>query len=355
MKISALTDHIFTPSSRFRVRQYIDPLESYGIFVNDLERKNSIQLVADGYTSIKKSPYLVYKALLQEFLDVSNTFSRTLKSRNSDVVWLSRQLIIGYPSFEFLLKSPLIYDIDDSVFLTSYLSQKQVEYSAKRANLIFAGNDYLADYLSKYSKSIHIVPTVVDTNLFTPNWESPAILNNENEKIVIGWSGGSSSYKFFQPLEDIFIAILKKYKNVKIVFVSDRPPYELKKLLCLIEFVKWRDINEVSTMQNFDLGVMPLENSDWVRGKCAYKMLLYASCGIPVVASPFGENKKILDNHDIGLAPLDADDWFSAIETLITDHGLRSKYGIQGRRYVLENKSLKVWTKNISNLILNKL
>ena len=75
MKISTLTDHIFTPSSRFRVRQYIDPLESYGIFVNDLERKNSIQLVADGYTSIKKSPYLVYKALLQEFLDVSNTFS----------------------------------------------------------------------------------------------------------------------------------------------------------------------------------------------------------------------------------------------------------------------------------------
>jgi glycosyltransferase involved in cell wall biosynthesis len=355
MKISALTDHIFTPSSRFRVRQYINPLKSNGIFVNDLGRKHSKQLVSDGYTSIKKSPYLVYKALLQESLDVSNTFSRTVSSRNSDAVWLSRQLIIGYPSFEFLLKSPLIYDIDDSVFLTSYLSKKQVEYSAKRANLIFAGNDYLADYLSQYNKSIHIVPTVVDTNVFTPRRDSSTILSNENEKIVIGWSGGSSSYKFFQPLEDMFIRVLKKYKNVRIVFVSDRPPYELKKLLCFIEFIKWSDKNEASTIQNFDIGIMPLEDSEWVKGKCAYKMLLYASCGVPIVASPFGENKKILDNHDIGLAPLDADDWFSAIETLIIDHNMRSKFGIQGRKYVLENKSLKVWANNISNLILNKL
>ena len=351
MNISALTDHVFTPSSRFRVRQYINPLKSNKIFVKDFQRKNSIQLVSDGHTSIKKSPPLLYKALIQEFLDVSNTFSRVIKSHKSDAVWLSRQLMIGYPSFEFLLKTPLIYDIDDSVYLNSYLSKKQVEYTAKRASLIFAGNEHLADYLSKYNNSIHVIPTVVDTNRFSPSKGGDI----ESDEVIIGWSGGASSYKFFKPLEDMFIRILKKHNNVKIVFVSDRPPYELKKLINYIEFIKWNSLNEVATIQNFDIGIMPLEDSDWVKGKCAYKMLLYASCGIPVVASPFGENKKILDNHKIGLAPLGVDDWFSAIEALTIDYGLRSKLGIQGRRYVLEYKSLKVWARNVSNLILNRL
>jgi glycosyltransferase involved in cell wall biosynthesis len=351
MNISALTDHVFTPSSRFRIRQYIDPLKSNEIFIRDLQRKNSIQLVSDGYTSIRKSPVLLSKALSQEFLDISDTFYRTIKSRNSDAIWLSRQLMIGYPSFELLFKPPLIYDIDDSVFLNSYLSKKQVEYTAKRASLIFAGNEYLADILSKYNKSIHIVPTVVNTDRFMPS----VGLNHGDEEIVIGWSGGASSYRFFKPLEDVFIRVLKKYKKVKIVFVSDRPPYELKKLVSFVDFVKWDDMNEVSTIQSFDIGIMPLEDSDWVRGKCAYKILLYASCGVPIVTSPYGENKKILDDHDIGLAPLDADDWFSALELLVTNKDLRSKYGRQGRKYVLKSKSLKIWTNKVSDLILTSI
>jgi glycosyltransferase involved in cell wall biosynthesis len=308
-------------------------------------------LVSCGSKRIRQSPYLAYKAIHQEFFNFLDTYSRVVKSNSFDAVWLSRQLIIGYPSVEFLIKKPLIYDIDDAVFLTSHLAKKQVEYTSKRAEIIFAGNDYLANYLSKYNSSVYVVPPTVDTELFKPARTSLGYLENERDTITIGWSGTSSSYKYFYSLEDMFIKLLIKYKKINLVFVSDRFPYELRKLSRFIKFIQWDAQSDVTNIQKFDIGIMPIDDDEWCKGKGAYKMLLYASCRVPVVVSPVGENKRILDSADFGMAPKNIDEWYSAIETLVLDSEVRSEFGIKGRKYVMDNRSLSIETERVSQLI----
>jgi glycosyltransferase involved in cell wall biosynthesis len=353
MNIAALTDHVFTPSSRYRIRQYINPLREYGISVKDFQRKYSSQLVSCGDKRIRHSPYLMYKATFQEMFNFFDTSSRVVKSNSFDAVWLSRQLIIGYPSMELIIKKPLIYDIDDAVFLTSYLASKQVEYSSNKADIIFAGNDYLADYLSKYNDSVYVIPTPVDIRLFRPKRDT--LLTYECNTITIGWSGTSSSYKYFLSLEGVLIKILTKYKNINLVFVSDRFPHELKKLSQFVQFIKWSAQDDASNIQKFDIGIMPIDDDEWCEGKGAYKMLLYASCGVPVIVSPVGENKRILEHADIGIGPKSVDDWYSAIETLVFDKEARFQLGANGREYVVSNRNLYTWTKEISQLLLRRI
>jgi glycosyltransferase involved in cell wall biosynthesis len=352
INIAALTDHTFTPSSRYRVRQFINPLKRYDISVKDFKRKYSSQLITPkAGKRIRSSSLLLGRAVNQEFLNLFNTFNRVVKSNSFDAIWLSRQLIIGSPPLvELVIKKPLIYDIDDAVFLTSFFAKKQVEYISRRSNIIFAANDYLANYLSQYSDSIHVIPTTVDTDLFRPVIKEPS--KDSQEIVTIGWSGTSSSYKYFYSIEDMLVKLLKKYKNVELIFVSDRPPYELEKLSKFIKFVKWSAKNDVSSIQTFDIGIMPIANDEWSKGKSSYKMLLYASCGIPVVVDLIGENRKILEEAEIGMGPVGSDEWYDAIEYLILNDSDRKRLGNIGRDYVVRTKSIKTYAPIISNLII---
>jgi len=351
INVAALTDHTFTPSSRYRVRQFINPLKRYDISVKDFKRKYSSQLITPkAGKRIRSSSLLLGRAVNQEFLNLFNTFNRVVKSNSFDAIWLSRQLIIGHPPLvELVIKKPLIYDIDDAVFLTSFFAKKQVEYISKRSNIIFAANDYLANYLSQYSDSIHVIPTTVDTDLFRPVIKESSI--DTQKTVTIGWSGTSSSYKYFYDLEDTFENLSNKFKNVKFVFVSDRFPYELKKISKFIKFIKWKEEIDATSIQKFDIGIMPINNDEWCKGKGAYKMMLYSSCGIPVVVSPVGENKKILKSANVGFGPVDKDDWYSALETLILSKSDRDNFGSNGREYILNNRNLSTHTRKISKLI----
>ena len=168
IEIAALTEHDRTPSSRFRIRQYIDPLLTYGIKLKDYKRKYSRQLASDGFQSIKTSPKRLAKATYYDLLNLYQTFKRINHCNKHHLIWLSRQLIINLPYLESFLKKPIIYDLDDAVYLESPLSRMQVNYCAKKADLIFAGNEFLAEYLFKFNNNVHIIPTSVDTEIFKP-------------------------------------------------------------------------------------------------------------------------------------------------------------------------------------------
>ena len=290
------------------------------------------------------------KAINQEFLNIFDTFNRVIKSNSFDAIWISRQLLIGHPPFvELIVKKPIIYDIDDAVFLTSFFAKKQVEYISRRSNVIFAANDYLADCLSSYNNSIYVIPTTVDTEMFVPAYESPD--KDIKKMVTIGWSGTSSSYKYFHQIEDVLVKLLKQYKNVELIFVSDMYPYELKKLSKYVKFIKWNEDIDVLSIQRFDIGIMPIIDDDWSRGKSAYKVLLYASCGIPVITTFIGENKKILKEAEIGLGVISSSDWYDAIEYMILNEGVRRFFGETGREYVIKNKSINTYAPIISKLI----
>ena len=353
MKVATFTDHSFSPASRFRFRQYTPMLQNSGIEVHDYCRKFSTETAAprDGDKRIRDSYRLISKALFHESINVTNRFHDSIECNKYDVVWLSRQLIIGYPSFESFIRKPLVYDIDDAIFLTSKLANLQFKISAQRACAVVAGNDFLAEAASKYCKNIFIIPTAVDTKRWKPSEQKKIDASVNSDEFIIGWSGTSSSFKYFLPLEKHLKQFLLEFPSAKLIFMSDKFPQELKILNPHIRFVKWSVDNEVGFIQSLDVGLMPIADDIWSQGKCAYKSLLYAACGIPVVITPTGVNGKLLDQSDVGFGPRNPKEWYEILRLLFSDRSLGKRLGENGIELVEREYSLNVCAPKIIEIL----
>ena len=214
MNVAALTDHWFTPSSRYRVRSHIPFLSRHGIEVTDLIRNFSTESSGLFFPNrrISKSPLKMAAAVTAEIANIASTFARSLRSNCFDATWLSRELIIGYPSFEIFLKKPLIYDIDDAVFL-SKSSRLGVDYLIANSIAVFAGNSYLADYCSGFNSNVHLVPTSVEVDRFRHSLKSKNF-----DTFKIGWSGTYSASQFFYPIQNILANFLKGKPDANLIF-----------------------------------------------------------------------------------------------------------------------------------------
>ena len=227
MQISALTDHSFTPSSRFRVRQLIPSLNYHGINVIDFQRKYSTELTKNIFPSkrIRENPIKLLAALRFETLNLANTFTRIRKSQyDFEYSWISRELMIGYPSFECLIKNKYIYDIDDALFIRNRFLKKGVDRLINNANIVFSGNKYLYEYCNQYNANVVIIPTSVDTERFTQ------ILKKDKQYFIIGWSGTSSSFSYLKTIELALYNFFKNHKNAKLKICSDTYPLQLNLL-----------------------------------------------------------------------------------------------------------------------------
>lgn len=332
MRIATFTDHIHTPSSRFRVRQYFPSLEANGVSVNDYYRKLSTEVAAVKTRNrrIRHSMPLLAKAVVYEFGNIWNRFIETINSNKYDAVWLSRQLIIGYPSFELLIRKPVVYDIDDAIFLCGPAAKLQFKLTASKASIVVAGNDFLAEFAAKYNKDVVIVPTAVDTNRWTPAEGEGFNQDYRSRSFKVGWSGTSSSFSYFTPIQQELEHFFRNFPLARLAIMSDRFPHQFASLEPYIDFVKWSPIDEVSFVQSLDVGLMPIGHEPWSRGKCAYKMLLYAACGIPVVVTPIGMNLKILSEAEVGIGAKQKGEWYEALRLLYLDEHLRKRFGENG-------------------------
>ena len=310
MKIAALTDHHFTPSSRFRVRSHISFLRKNGIYVADLTRLCSTQTSGLLFPTkkLRNSLPKLAAASLFEVANICQTFARVCFSNYFEATWISRQIINNYPSFEMLVKKPIIYDIDDAVYLATK-ANSGILFLIQNAAVVFACNSYLAEYCRQHNSNVHIVPTAVDVNRFMPNTQK-----KKSKDMIIGWSGTSSSYKYFSPIVDSIAKFLKGKSNIRLSFFSDRYPYELKQLHPYLDFEFWSPSLEADQIRTLDVGLMPIDNSEWSRGKCSYKMLLYAASGVPTICSNFGMNNELIKTYNIGLAADSPGDWYDHLE-----------------------------------------
>jgi len=353
MKVVAFTDHWFTPSSRFRIRQYISILESSGIEVHDYVRKFSTQTVVpnDLDKRIRESYSLICKAVMHESANLINRFYDSIQSNKYDAVWLSRQLIIGYPSFEILIRKPIVYDIDDAIFLSGKFANIQFRNVSKRACAVVTGNEFLAEEASKYCKDVYIIPTAVDTNRWMPSRSEANGKYTDQNEFTIGWCGTSTSYKYFLPLEQEIVRFLVNNPSAKLVFMADRFPNELHVLNSFVKFVRWSAEAEVQFIQNLDVGLMPIADDMWAMGKCAYKGLLYAACGIPAVMTPAGANKKMLDQSDVGYGPRTPSEWYEVLQLLFSDRSNGRRLGKNGVSLVEREYSLNVCAPRIIEIL----
>ncbi|MHC4641850.1 MAG: glycosyltransferase family 4 protein [Planctomycetota bacterium] len=311
--LAALTAGTRRPSSRFRMRQYIHRLAEHGVIVKE-------HMPFSEKTCYFPGPF---KAMTK--------FGGLFRSRDTDMVWLSRGFVEGYETFERFLKRPRILDVDDAVWLRGPFGRFTVPDIARAMNAVTAGNSYLAEYFGKYCKEVHIVPTAIDLDRYTLRSESA---DEQLEKFVIGWTGSSSNFKYLDAIEEVLSRFIEEHDRAELMLIADRP-WEYKQLAPeKVKFVRWSVGEEVSVLHSMSVGIMPLADDKWARGKCAFKMLQYMAVGLPVIVSPVGMNRDVLEKGDIGLGAGTDDEWYEALVSLYKDRSLGVKLGLAGRKVV---------------------
>lgn len=338
LKIATITGGINQPSSNFRIRQFIGKNKLHEIVIHDFLSKKG-KYPPKGKI---KRVFWIIEILLERLIQVIK-----INRSNYDCVIIQREMVSTLHTFERFIKSPKILDVDDAIYL--HRNGKFIQSIAKNCSAVICGNIFLENKFSSWNKNTFIIPTPVDTKKFKPRDNC----KKSSDKITIGWIGTSSGFEYLYKIEKAINHVLNKFSNVEFIVVSDSKPKF--NLLDKYIFVKWIAECQVENLHKFDIGIMPLENNEWSRGKCSYKMLQYMSCGIPVVVSPVGMNNEVLAKGDIGYGAEGTQDWIKYLEKVISSANLRSTLGQNGRKVVVENYSLEISALLFKNAIENTL
>jgi glycosyltransferase involved in cell wall biosynthesis len=317
IKVAALTGGRNAPSARFRVRQLISVLQEHGI-----EMQEFIPPV---------SRYPPSQHWLRPFWGLAALAGRVpavIATYRYDIVFLQREILSTFVTLEPLTKHPRVLDVDDAIFL--HRGGNFAKKLAKLSDLVICGNDFIAEYFSRWNKNVVVIPTAIDTQRYKPITYNSDLQN----KLIIGWTGTSGNFKYLYEIEDALEIVVRKLPNVFLRVIADKEPTFHGILKDRLDFIKWSTGVEVTGVQGMTVGIMPIANTDWARGKCSFKMLQYMACGIPVVVSPVGMNSKVLSLGEVGIGAKSSDEWISALLTLLLDKEKTNRMGAVGRQVV---------------------
>ena len=311
------------------------------------------------YCPLLSDSYLVrlYAGMNKGKVDLAQSYLRRLSqvaTVDADLVWVEKELFPFLPAvFERLLafrRIPYVVDFDDAIFhnydlkgaglARSFLANK-LDGLLAHCELVTAGNNYLSNYaLAHGARSVAIVPTVVDTRRY------PVRPPNRDGRIRVGWIGTPHNERYLAPV----IRALNRLREQLPLTLVTVGAGELKDLAIPHERHEWSEAAEGELVAGFDIGVMPLADTPWERGKCGYKLIQYMAAARPVIASAVGVNSEIV-TPQVGLL-VDADEgWERAIFELGSDHGLRAIMGADARRRVEEFYSLDATAPKVLRLL----
>ncbi|TCK16749.1 glycosyltransferase involved in cell wall biosynthesis [Ancylobacter aquaticus] len=278
------------------------------------------------------------------------------QARHADLLWIEAELLPWLPwAIErAVLPRGVRYalDYDDAVFHRYDLHRlgpvrrllgRKLDHMMAGSALVTAGNSYLADRAIRAgARRVEIVPTVVDTGIYCP------AVRTGGDAPCIGWIGSPSTWTdYMAPMLPTLIETASRsgarLMTVGAVRAAASNPW--------LEQRDWSEETEVGCIQEMDIGVMPLDDSPWARGKCGYKLIQYMACGLPVVASPVGVNAEIIEHGVNGILATTHEEWDAALTTLLRDPDLRWRMGAAGRRKVEEAYSLHVWGPRLAALL----
>ncbi|MFN9213763.1 MAG: glycosyltransferase family 4 protein [Gemmatimonadota bacterium] len=330
----ALTGGATVPSARFRVRQFLGRLERWGVALEErASRVGSYPPVATW-----QRPGWLAATLLDRVPDVAAT-------HRADVTVLQRELVSTLVTLEGLTKRPRVLDVDDALWALP--RGGFAARLARRCDRVIAGNAFLAEWFGRHCRDVMIVPTAVDTARFVPAGRPPSA------SVVIGWSGASGGLPYVEALAPALAAVMARRPEVRLCVLSDRAPRLEGLPPERVEYVRWRPEVEVPTIQGFDLGLMPLRDSTWERGKCSYKMLLYMACGVPALVSPVGMNVEVLAHGEVGTGVPDGA-WAEAILEWVDDSARRGRASGVARRVVEEHFALEALAPRLAAAIAGR-
>jgi glycosyltransferase involved in cell wall biosynthesis len=317
-------------SSRVRFLQYLPYFQSQGVEVTVKP------LFSDAYLQALYNGGSRWWEVLKGY---AGRILALLGARRFDVVIIEKELLPFMPAIAErllgLIGVPYVVDYDDALFhrydchsnpwVRRLLGQK-IDSVMRHAATVIAGNNYLAERAYRAGANrVEIIPTVVDTERYQPKQKAVG------EVPIVGWIGTPQTSRYLKPLLPVFES-LKNEMPVRFVAVGANPEdFEGAP----VEAWPWSEDSEVESVQQFDIGIMPLVDSPWERGKCGYKLIQYMACGVPVVASPVGVNREIVVSDKNGLFADSAGEWDKALRTLLNvDSKVRKRMGGAGRARV---------------------
>lgn len=316
-------------ASRFRVQQYLPYLEleeyRYLNFPLHWGKKHP-----ENYGLLKHFCFL--EIMILKF--VSIFFAPFF-----DVVFLQRGVIRNLSPFpEKLIKrlnENIIFDFDDAIWLTyNQLKINPVPEVIKISRKVIVGNKFLFDYAVQLNKDVTIIPTPVEVKILKPIFRSI-----DDHHFKIGWSGVYQNYHYLYQLVPVFKKLSAKYGDrIRLVILSNRKPKEPFGIQ--YQYLEWSAQNESKIIPTFDIGIMPLKDDEWSRGKCAFKVLQYMAAGVPVIASPIGMNKEVIDIYT-GFLAKNYQEWYDILCQLIDDQELRAKNINHARQKVISKYSVE--------------
>ncbi|MGB0840552.1 MAG: glycosyltransferase family 4 protein [Chitinophagales bacterium] len=330
-----------SPGQRFRYQQYLSFLAKQGIICHEypfLDMSTTSILYKKGHTLHK------ILGVLWGFIRRTMLLFRLVRY---DCVFIYREASpIGPPFFEWfiakILGKKIILDFDDAIWMNKTVSQnplvawlrnhQKVAKICKWAWKVTCSNAFLANFAQQLNQQVIQIPTTIDTE----NYHFPVKQHRQKEHTIIGWTGTITTMIYLDALFPILEKVAEKYP-IKFLIISNQAP---KIARPFIEFQQWKAATEIADLRQFDIGIMPLSNTEWEKGKGGFKALQYMALGIPPVVSPVGVNKDIVQDNLNGFHATTPEEWIDKLSRLIESVDLRKKIGASGRKTVVEHYSV---------------
>ncbi|MEO6883277.1 MAG: glycosyltransferase family 4 protein [Bacteroidia bacterium] len=332
-----------SPSQRFRFEQYFSFLKENGFDYHLsylISEKNDQLFYKPG--SFHAKLYIFLRSALKRQMDVWH-------ASDYDIVFIQREAFMtGSTFFARQIrkkKVKFVYDFDDAIWhldvsdankkLGWLKSPGKTVKLISMADLVIAGNNYLADYAKHHNENVVIIPTTIDTNYHRKiNFSA----TNKN-KVCIGWTGSITTIKHFEHAVSFLKKIKEKYQDKIEIKVIGDPNYFNESID--VKGIEWNSETEIEELSKIDIGIMPLPDDEWTKGKCGLKGLSYMAMEIPAIMSPVGVNTDIIEDGINGFLAVSENEWIEKLSLLIESPELREKIGKEARKSVIEKYSVE--------------
>lgn len=337
-------------SQRYRVEQWLPVLQEHGIkyrIIPFWDQSTWPILYKPNHTWLK------IRGLVSGFI---NRLLQLFQLTAYDFVFVHREATpVGPPWFEWMaakvFRKKIIYDFDDAIWLPNTTAENswaaKLKWHHKAAAIcrwsckVSCGNDYLRNYALKYNTAAVLLPSVLDTD-----HRYNKTKEHYTQQVVMGWIGSHSTLPYLQLIEPVLQRLEQKYPFRLLIIADKVPPLRLQSL----ELKVWQKETEIEDLLKLHIGLMPLPDTEWAKGKCAFKALQYMALGIPAVVSGIGANSQAVVNGTTGYTCTTDEEWYERLEELLLSAEKRIRMGVEGQVWVREQYSLQAHRQNFLTL-----
>ena len=324
MRVLFLIQGFSVAASRYRVLQYIPFLKAEGT-------DTTVSL----YPRSFKENFQFFKTLPQY-----------------DIVFLQRKRF-NQPRLGLLRKRAkrIVYDFDDSVMYRNSKAKDPISATRRRrfvqmiknSDFVIAGNEFLKNEVLPFNPNVEVIPSTIDQERYDLKTYSA-----RQERVTLGWIGDHGSIHYLEKMRPIFERVGERYSHVDLKIVCDTF-FDCDRIKVIKK--SWSSEEEIADLQSFDIGVMPLMDDPWSWGKCGLKIIQYQGVGVPVVCTPVGVNRDLVEDGANGFYAMTPAEWEEKLSFLIENPQLREQMGREGRKRVLEKYSYQACAPRLFSLL----